>query len=242
MTNALRDALAELVALQDFMAHHVYGGEWVSKARRLEYFERHKIAMEAARAALAAQPAPEGAAISASREDALQTLAKFAKTAPGRLPQRIEDAIALAAQPAPEGVSLPDLPEPWDHITVLRGDPGPDGYGECDFEQEPVFSGQQMQDYARAALAARQGVSLTDEPAAFKSWWESMAPAPHYPGIERRIALNAWRAALAIQGAGALPTGTRLDPLLAFTAQVLGHPAGLPSADRCSGPAGETER
>jgi len=35
-----------------------------------------------------------------------------------------------------------------------------------------------------------------DEPKEFTAWWGSLESAPDYPGIKRRIALNAWRAAL----------------------------------------------
>ena len=110
-----------------------------------------------------------------------------------RLRDGIKAAHELAAQPAPEGVSLTD-----EQIVEIRDEHLPsqgDSFDCIAFARAVI----------RAALAAQpapEGVSLTDEPADFTAWWESMAPAPYYPGIERRIALNAWRAALAIQGAG----------------------------------------
>ena len=50
-------------------------------------------------------------------------------------------------------------------------------------------------------------MSTTDEPADFTAWWEGLADAPYFPGIERRIALHAWKSALA-----ASPTAAASEP------------------------------
>lgn len=57
--DALREALAELVALKDMKERFQWNGEWTSNRNRNEYAKRQPIAWAAARAALAQHQAPQ---------------------------------------------------------------------------------------------------------------------------------------------------------------------------------------
>lgn len=100
----LRDVLAKLADAADHYGtahdcdHHGY--EEVLAAR------------DAARAFLALpemRPSSEAAPSGTQEREALRVLADFAKTAPGRLPQRVQDAIALAH---PVATLAPREPQP----------------------------------------------------------------------------------------------------------------------------------
>lgn len=55
-----------------------------------------------------------------TREQALQTLAEFAKTAPGRLPQRVQDAVAVAAAAVGEALQQFNLWGYWAAVDSLK--------------------------------------------------------------------------------------------------------------------------
>ena len=148
--NALRDALAERLARLAWQVQQPH--EWGYRDPAEGGFVADNTPFDLADAVLessgpdsaAAQPAPSGAAYSAlidarARYTDVDTSNAFLA---GWMFARGESSY-VAAQPAPEGVSLPPLPEPDFCVRIVADEIG-------------VYSAEQMQDYARAALATRQ--------------------------------------------------------------------------------------
>lgn len=89
------------------------------------------------------------------REEALRTLAEFARTAPGRLPQRVQDALAVAALPW-ESEPSADVP--------LSGEPDTDALRSVlDTAREALGEAHRKSGVFAARLSADEAHDLSNE-------------------------------------------------------------------------------